>query len=154
MPIAICVTRCTYGKPPKFYAPGDTLVYTGEKCPKCFKPKSAVAAKAEKEESPDAGKTLGEAASASGSDKQKDIENKTAPDPCTVEQLAEKLGVEIDVIKEASGRTRKNEKLKSEEVSAITAAVKKAQAGSGESVEAGSGEGGEEESPDAGAGES
>jgi len=116
----ICFEKCTHGDPPRLFVPGDLLLKDGE-CPKHFRPGS-VAVKAAAVE-PDAGKTLGDAAPGPAAGVAADLAGKTAPEPCSVEELAEKLGVEVGVIKEASGKARKNEKLTSDEVAQVTAAV-------------------------------
>lgn len=123
----ICVDKCTFGKPPRLYSPGEVLLLDAEKAPRHFK--AGTVAKAEPGASADAGKTLGDAVPGEAAAKAALLAAKTAPEACTVGELAEKLGVDASVIKEASGKAKVNQKLTSDEVSAVMAAVAKAEPG-------------------------
>jgi len=128
MSVFICTDSCTYGNPPRFYSPGDKLILEG-KCPRHFVP--AAEAKAhgvepvkDPEEQPE---TLSKAGTDAAGTLAADIQAKTADEPCTVEQLAEKLGIDVVLVKEASGRSRKDQMLTAEEISGVRSAIKKAQ---------------------------
>lgn len=120
----ICTEKCTFGKPPRLYVPGDVLLSDLDKAPRHFK--AGVVAKAEPVAVEEAGKTLAEAGAKPVADAAAALAAKTAPEACTVGELAAKLGVDAAVIKEASGKSKINEKLTSDEVSAVMAAVQKA----------------------------
>ncbi len=94
---AICTTKCTSGNPPKFYMVGDKRSYEGD-CPKNFKP--VVADAAEKPTADDEKKSM------------------------TVKSLAKELGVDVQLVKDAAKVTRQDVALTTEQVEAITLAIK------------------------------
>lgn len=113
----ICVTMCTFGNPPRLYEPGNILLHEGA-CPKHF------AETAEKKlVAQPAVQTLAEALPPSS--RVEEVAGKSAPTESTVGQLAEELGVDLLVVKEATGKTRKTDALTGAEVVAATEAVKK-----------------------------
>jgi hypothetical protein len=132
---AVCVGKCTYGKPPKFYQPGDPMIFLGDPevvdgsdCPAHFRLKRQAAPKAAAPASDDdTGKVLSQVG-ASDTTAQEQSDRMTGSEPCTVKQLAKELDKDPQLVKEAAGKPRLDDKLTGAEVDAVKAAFAKQQA--------------------------
>ena len=124
---ATCTERCTHGTPPRFYAPGDVLVYNEKECPPHFKPKTAMPESAAPV-ADEKGTVLSDALPPKQTAAEIEAAG-TASKPCTVKELAKTLDVDVQLVKDASGNTRQDVKLTSDEVDQVTAAVKKSETG-------------------------
>jgi len=131
MKVFRCITTCTFGSPPRLYEPGDALVREGA-CPMHFEPGVASEDEAESllDNSPkaDEPQTLADV-NAHIKNPLAEMEQKMADEPCTVAELADKIGADVAVIKEISGKRAKSDKLTAAEVTRVKVALAKASEG-------------------------
>ncbi len=116
----ICKNKCTHGNPPRMYEPGEILLSDAEECPKHFALQGEPEEPATEE---NAGSVLSDADNIpSDAD---NLSGKMTAEPCTIAQLAEKLGVEVHLVTVAANLEDVETMLTAEQVVEVTAAIKK-----------------------------